>query len=530
MDERQLLWLALPLLLGYILSYALEWILRPRIRVFWRRPFFTHVLQGGIYLALYGLILAIVERPWFALTITTALLFLVVMVNNAKYESLREPFTYQDFDYFTDAIRHPRLYLPFLGLTRGIAAILAFVLALYVGFTFERPLPESLGWMDFGEYVGAIFLLAAIFIWGGGRRKQELSYDPIVDMNALGFYGSIWFYAREEHGPCHIATPFAGLPVPAIDPPTLPNIVVVQSESFFRADRFYDQVRQNLFPEFTQIEREAIWAGKVQVPAWGANTVRTEFGFLSGLAESDIGVHRFNPYRKLALRGFTSLASHLQNLGYETICIHPYPASFYNRHNIYPQIGFSRFIDIREFSPGDKDGQYTGDIAIANKVRDIISSVIEKPLFIFCITMENHGPLHLESPRDGDEDLFYATGIPDSCRDLTVYMRHLMNADHMAGIIRDTLGRGPRGGIFAWYGDHVPIMPSVYRQMGTPESLTDGFIWRTQASADTCSIARSARITSMGVECLGAEIIRLLPSGRVADPEIRVSAASAGIP
>ena len=105
-----------------------------------------------------------------------------------------------------------------------------------------------------------------------------------------------------------------------------------------------------------------------------------------------------------------------------------------------------------------------------------------------------------------------------------------MNSDHKAGMIRDTLGRGPRGGIFAWYGDHVPIMPFVYRQMGTPESPTDGFIWRTQASADTCSIAHSAQITSMGVECLGGEIIRLLPSGRVADPGIRVSATSAEIP
>jgi hypothetical protein len=138
--------------------------------------------------------------------------------------------------------------------------------------------------------------------------------------------------------------------------------------------------------------------------------------------------------------------------------------------------------------------------------------------------------LHLESPRDGDEDLFYATSIPDSCRDLTVYMRHLMNADHMAGMIRDTLGCGPRGGIFAWYGDHVPIMPSVYRQMGTPESPTDGFIWRTQASADPCSIAHSAQIPSMAVECLGYEIIRLLPSGRVTDPGIRVSATFAEIP
>ena len=34
----------------------------------------------------------------------------------------------------------------------------------------------------------------------------------------------------------------------------------------------------------------------------------------------------------------------------------------------------------------------------------------------------------------------------------------------------------------------------------------------------------------MGVECLGAEIIRLLPSGRVADPEIRASATAAEIP
>ena len=56
-------------------------------------------------------------------------LLTLVLVNNAKFTALSESFVFQDYEYFTDAIRHPRLYIPFLGWWKFMAAAFAFVIA-----------------------------------------------------------------------------------------------------------------------------------------------------------------------------------------------------------------------------------------------------------------------------------------------------------------------------------------------------------------------------------------------------------------
>jgi phosphoglycerol transferase MdoB-like AlkP superfamily enzyme len=172
-----------------------------------------------------------------------------------------------------------------------------------------------------------------------------------------------------------------------------------------------------------------------------------------------------------------TLAHLLKEKGYRTVCIHPYQASFYMRDELYPQLGFDDFIDINAFSSEQKQGQYIGDVAVAQKVGELLKET-DQPLFIFVITMENHGPLHLEQPLETDKALFYKQSTqPDGCNDLTVYARHLSNADQMASMLRQQLHHDAREGVLCWYGDHVPIMADVYNTLGEPSGLTDYFVW-----------------------------------------------------
>lgn len=39
-----------------------------------------------------------------------------------------------------------------------------------------------------------------------------------------------------------------------------------------------------------------------------------------------------------------------------------------------------------------------------------------------------------------------------------------------------------REGVLCWYGDHVPIMATVYELFAKPDGLTDYFIWKTSSS------------------------------------------------
>ena len=101
----------------------------------------------------------------------------------------------------------------------------------------------------------------------------------------------------------------------------------------------------------------------------------------------------------------------------------------------------------------------------------------DKPIFIFVITMENHGPLHLEHPSAADVAAAYTDNPPAQGDDLTVYLRHLKNADRMIGDLRYFLEKHRRPARLCWYGDHVPIMADVYHQLGDPDGLTEYSIW-----------------------------------------------------
>jgi phosphoglycerol transferase MdoB-like AlkP superfamily enzyme len=253
--------------------------------------------------------------------------------------------------------------------------------------------------------------------------------------------------------------------------------VVVQSESFFDVRDIFAGIRPEILREFDLLKTSAASWGKLAVPAWGANTVRTEFAFLSGLNAENIGVHRFNPYRKLARQGVPTLAGFLKNLGYRTVCVHPYPASFYTRNKVFPLLGFDEFIDIRSFEGVERTGPYVGDVALAEKVCALLEASSVQPIFVFVITMENHGPLHWEKVQEGDEERLYLSPPPDTCDDLTIYLRHLHNADRMAGMLRNKMVALPGVSWLCWFGDHVPIMSKVYGAIGVPDGQTDYLIW-----------------------------------------------------
>lgn len=473
--------IALPLFVGTGLSFLIECLLKPQVTAFWKRHTVTLIIHLGLWLLLFAFVLMVVRRPWFATIIELAFLLLVVQVNNAKFYSLREPFIFQDFEYFTDALKHPRLYLPFLGVGRALIIAVGFGVALFAGLTLEPSLTLRMPITEFLMMVFAMAILGCALVWLGARQKLTVTFEPKTDLQQLGLLASLWRYGEAERGSYCTPSPYDSVEPASIALAELPKLVVVQSESFFDARRLFSGIRTEVLQEFDILTANAIFHGQVKVPAWGANTVRTEFAFLSGLIADSLGVHRFNPYRKLARQGIPTLAGFLKNAGYRTVCVHPYQASFYARDKVFPLLGFDEFIDIKSFNGIEKTGPYIGDVALAEKVCALLEASSTQPIFVFIITMENHGPLHLEKVLESDVERLYSNPPPAECDDLTIYLRHLSNADHMAGMLRNRLETLPGNNWLCWYGDHVPIMPKVYGAMKEPEGQTDYFIWKKGA-------------------------------------------------
>ena len=510
-------------LIGLMLTVLVERLLIPRPAL--RRPADCWMLHVGLWCVGFGLLYALTARPLFSGVNLLLLWVLIVLVSNSKYHSLREPFVCADFEYFSDAVKFPRLYLPFFGFGKAAVLAVGFLVYLWAGLRFEVP----------GARVEALLpVVIGLGLLRLGHRRVVPSFDAERDVRGWGLAASLWRYfwaARAPvdqaglgspfacEGSVRAAGAFAGKPAPTGNgdgvgssvgcegsvgaagafagkaAPTgngLADLVSVQSESFFDVRGLWPGVRAEVLGEYDVLASQALARGKLQVAAWGANTVRTEFAYLTGIPSERLGVHRFNPYRVLARRGLPSIASRLKALGYRTVCIHPYDGGFYGRNKVLPALGFDEFIDVRAFNPSQKAGPFIGDCAVAQKIRELLEAPGRtQPLFIHAVTMENHGPLHLESVAEHELPAWFDRPLQPGMQDLAPYLRHIGNADRMLGMLRETLLSQPNEALLCFFGDHVPILPEVYQAVGAPAGDTDYLIWsnRRQPGSQACPIA-----------------------------------------
>ena len=468
-----------PLIAGIVLSFCIEQFLRPR-PLLRNRLASAFAIHAGAWLLLFGVGLAIWQRPYFASGLNIAGLLLIVLVSNAKFASLREPFLLSDFRFFKALLRHPRLYLPFFGVLPAISCALVFVVFCVVVIRMESSLLLQMGFASFAYFCLISVVIGAVLLGFGIWNRLPITLDPLRDLQTLGVVGSFVRYWQEERAnhPQEVIKKLQG--AFDIQPKTrnsqdLPHIVAVQCESFFDARRVFNGVSIEVLKNFDALTQMASRAGRLRVPAWGANTVRTEFSFLSGLPPEALGIHQFNPYRKVARYGVPTIASELKQQGYRTVCVHPFSAKFYDRDVVFPALGFDEFIDIAAFSDTDKSGPYIGDLAVAAKVRTMLGAASE-PLFIFVITMENHGPLHRERVAEGDTARLYSCAPPAGYGEFTIYLRHLQHTDAMLGEIYAAISATTRRGWLCAYGDHVPILPGIYEANAFVDGRTDYFV------------------------------------------------------
>ena len=554
--------LLIPIMLGLALSFVLEQVHLPRPVLPWQRSLADLLLHSGCWLLLYLLEFVQFGRPWLALCLTSTIFYVLVLINHAKFDALREPFIYQDFEYFVDAIRHPRLYLPFFGFFKIVGCLVVIGLALWLGISLEPALSQSVP-IEQVRVAGLLVLaVALVLLYAGHQHDTMLCFQPSADFTQRGLVALFWHYARaERRAPAlsdlakqstlgavtftsdaqkhfgaeviqseklyetQVVQNEQSYDTQIVQSKKLYDTVVVQSESFFDPRRTFGMIKPSVLSEFDQACRTATLFGTLAVPAWGANTVRTEFSFLTGIDPAVLGVDQFNPYRRVVSSGLPSLAREFKQRGYRTVCIHPYPASFYQRDKIFSLLGFDEFIDLKSFAQTTQttqqqgQGPYVSDQALTDKILEILAQPHEQPIFIFAITMENHGPLHLEQITELEQRKWLSKPLPQHCQELAIYLRHLANADQM--ILRllsrlsasnaTTASPHQRPAQLLWYGDHVPVLTKVYEQFGYPDGHTDYFLWRSDESSRSDKSTRSN-------ELLGSDLARAAVSVQALHP------------
>jgi Sulfatase len=460
----------------------LGWTLLRRVaRAGWSRVAST-ALDAAPVLLIWAALAGAMARPVTAGIVVGGMFAGLAFADHTKRAVLREPIVFSDMSELVPLFLHPRLYLPFASRGALIGGGAALLLCLAAVVALEPPVwgetwtPLALP----GALIAAVLAVARPPILPRAAallRRLGPTDDPAVDARALGPLAALLVHgviARAERAPRRgRVLPRDAAPFVHGARDLLPTIVVVQSESFFDARRLHPGIDRGLLSSFDACCADGVSFGRLDVPGWGANTVRTEFAVLTGLAATELGFDRFNPYHAFARVPIDSMAWRLRARGYRTLCLHPFDRRFYRRDLVMPCLGFDAFLGIERFAGAARANGYVTDLALAQAIGEIAEAE-GRGLFVFAISMENHGPWHGAAPA---ADL--APGLPRRNRydPLRRYLAGLRGADAMLEALTARLARHGHPAVLALYGDHVPSLPECFDEFGLADPRTDYVLW-----------------------------------------------------
>jgi phosphoglycerol transferase MdoB-like AlkP superfamily enzyme len=437
-------------------------------------------------------LLTLTRRPVLSAWIGTLLLVATYSANAIKVEQLEMPLLPGDFQFLAELGATLPLFAHYIGTNLVPVLIGVALLVMTIAMYRESPLPALRGWRRLVLALPvAVLGVGLLQGWGPWRQvycAERLHFEPwsVVDSaKRAGMVGNLVLYnwelaRRQELKPDREAAQAllrehadalrtrmnpnsSPLAMPA---DTLPDIVIVQSESLFNPERLTGAPKNTYLPNFRRLAKRGL-SGEMVVPTFAGGTIRTEFEVLTGLAlEFFPGVQY--PYFEIADQPIPGMVRTLNRHGYRSTAIHPNTGVFWNRNQAFQQIGFDKFIDDREFSKDSIVGLFISDAALTDRVLAELDDS-GPPQMLFAITMQNHGPFDW---RPGlDEKRLASLKMPPGLDDggkywLRNYLYMVEDADHELGRLADALQKRKRRTLLLFYGDHLPALPPVYHQIG----------------------------------------------------------------
>ncbi|SFL78028.1 LTA synthase family protein [Methylobacterium pseudosasicola] len=388
-------------------------------------------------------------RPWLAGLTCVVSVAALIYVSRAKRSVIGEPLLFSDFVLLPQVPRHPQLYyIPPLWDPRISVPVVLTLIATVIWYRTE---PSVLPDAPIPRIAALLGLPLALWLLVLAASRPPLATlvarwfpEPNLeaDVARVGLPASLLGYT---------ARALAGsAPVPEV--PTLPSgpgddvVVVIQLESFIDPERLGGPA----LPAMELFRTRAAQYGRLRVPAHGAYTMRSEHAVLTGRPSDSLGFGRYDPYTSRSGDEPTSLARLAGGRGYETLFLHPFHRDFFRRAKVMQAFGFTDLVMGEAFERAPRVGPYVGDVALGERLLDEVRGR-RTPLFLFCVTMENHGPW-----KPGR-----LPGIDDP---EAQYLHHVVNTGRMienlvAGL--EAIARDRRQTItLCMFGDHAPSLPT----------------------------------------------------------------------
>lgn len=264
----------------------------------------------------------------------------------------------------------------------------------------------------------------------------------------------------------------------------LPNILVIMNESFADLRVLGDDFHTNrpVTPFVDALEENTV-KGFAKVSIYGGNTANSEYEFLTGhsmawLPEGSV------PYQQYIHENTYSLPWLMQELGYSTMATHPYQPRGWNRTRVYPAFGFQNSTFLPAYPQENLLRSYVSDREMYGYVLEVLKNKDEKPLFLFGITMQNHGGYETGEGADLTNYVQHITleGYGEDYPEAQAYLSLLHESDKAVEYLLTELEHYEEDTLVLFFGDHLPkVEPELYQQIhgGALETLDEKLLQYT---------------------------------------------------
>lgn len=286
-----------------------------------------------------------------------------------------------------------------------------------------------------------------------------------------------------------------------------PNVLLILSESFtdFEAlgDLRTDQTVLPFWREFTQ--REDVHSGTLVMSTLGGGTVYSEFQVLTGITTAFD--YPSSPYTQCLDRTVASLPAQAAQLGYTTAAVHPAEGANYNRVGALPWLGFDTcvFREDLTLAPEDTTRGFMRDSALFRQVTGMLEET-DDPMFLFCITMQNHGG-YTNTDYESPVQLLW----PEGCDEAEQYLGLVHESDVALAELIGALEELEEPTLVIFFGDHQPELGSDFSQAVLDESnpfaqyTTPYLIWANYPLEEDQLLENGSRI---GIAALNPLVAR----------------------
>lgn len=245
-----------------------------------------------------------------------------------------------------------------------------------------------------------------------------------------------------------------------------PNVIVIMSESFWDATQFSgikysDDPIKNIRPD--------IKSGFVS-PTFGGETANVEFELLTGLSNYFLPINSY-PYTQYIKKTMPSLFTLFKDQGYSTTAIHPYSSSFYNRANVYNNLGVDKFTNLDNSSGYTNAGPFVSSKSFIEKIIEQFNSNQQSQL-IWALSIQNHTPF--EANRFSTHPITFQSSLNSIEKDtLQSYVDGINLVDQTYLFLKQELSKSNKPTTVFFFGDHLPFLGADFDIYKTNFEVTD---------------------------------------------------------